>query len=137
MIARLTTDPLDPAEHLAAVAHPAAGAVATFLGQVRDHDPAVEGQVSALEYSAHPDARTMLHDVANRHAQVEGVLGVAISHRTGHLPVGDVAVVAAVATAHRALAFEVCARLVEDVKAEVPIWKKEILTTGEHVWVGL
>lgn len=45
--------------------------------------------------------------------------------------------VVAVATAHRTLAFQVCAELVETVKRELPVWKREILADGSHVWVGL
>lgn len=128
--------PLDVAAHLAAVQHPAAGAVATFVGQVRDHDPAVTGAVTGLEYSSHPDAPAILQRIADAYASRDGVLGVAVSHRVGLLEVGGLALVAAVATAHRALAFEVCSALVEQVKAELPVWKREVLADGSHVWVG-
>ena len=60
-----------------------------------------------------------------------------MTHRTGSLVVGDVAIVACVATAHRALAFDVCRALVERVKTEVPIWKRQQLADGAHTWVGL
>jgi molybdopterin synthase catalytic subunit len=136
-LARLTDAPLDLAAHVDAVAGPAAGAVATFLGVVRDHDPSVEGEVVALDYSAHPDAAALLERLADAAAATDGVLGVAISHRVGLLHVGEAAVVAAVATAHRALAFDVCRDLVETVKAELPVWKREVLRDGSHVWVGL
>ncbi|HEY8718219.1 molybdenum cofactor biosynthesis protein MoaE [Pengzhenrongella sp.] len=129
--------PLDLEAHLAAVADPRAGATATFLGHVRDHDPGVVGEVVALEYSGHPDAPGILSRIVADAAAVEGVLGVACSHRVGRLEVGDVAIVAAVATAHRELAFDVCRALVERVKAELPIWKREILADGTHVWVGM
>ena len=65
------------------------------------------------------------------------MLGVAVSHRVGMLAVGETAVVAAVATAHRALAFDVCRDLVETVKAELPVWKREVMADGTHVWVGV
>ncbi len=136
-LARVTDAPLDLAAHVDAVAGPAAGAVATFLGVVRDHDPSVEGEVVALDYTAHPDAGAVLERLADAAAAVDGVLGVAISHRIGLLRVGEAAVVAAVATAHRALAFDVCRDLVETVKAELPVWKREVLRDGSHVWVGL
>ena len=116
---------------------PRAGAVATFLGVVRDHDPSVEGEVVALDYSAHPDAEAVLARLAGDAAATDGVLGVAVSHRVGLLRVGEAAIVAAVATAHRALAFDVCRELVETVKAELPVWKREVLRDGSHVWVGL
>lgn len=134
----LVTDrPLGLEEHVAAVADPRSGAVATFLGRVRDHDPEVTGEVVALEYSAHPDAGHVLDRIARTWAAHDGVLGVAVSHRVGRLVVGEAAIVAAVATAHRQLAFDVCAALVEQVKAELPVWKKEVLADGDHVWVGM
>lgn len=137
ILARLDATDLDVPAHLAAVADPRAGAVATFVGQVRDHDPDVDGEVTALEYSAHPDAEAVLGRIATDLAADPGVLGLAVTHRTGRLVVGDLAIVACVATAHRALAFDVCRELVERVKAEVPIWKRQLLADGTHTWVGL
>jgi len=136
-LARVTDAPLDLADHVAAVTGPRVGAVATFLGTVRDHDPSVEGEVVGLDYSAHPDAEAVLGRIANAAADADGVLGVAVSHRVGMLPVGEAAIVAAVASAHRELAFAVCRDLVETVKAELPVWKREVLHDGSHVWVGL
>ncbi|QTE27872.1 molybdenum cofactor biosynthesis protein MoaE [Pengzhenrongella sicca] len=133
----ISAAPLELAVHVAAVSGPRAGAIATFLGTVRDHDPEVSGEVVALEYSAHPDAAAILARIAAQVAAADGVLGVAVSHRVGRLGVGEPAIVAAVATAHRALAFDVCRALVERVKAELPVWKREILVDGSHVWVGL
>lgn len=136
-LVRVTSDPLSVEAHLAAVAHPAAGAVVPFVGRVRDHDPAAPGEVVGLEYSAHPDAEAVLTRLVDRAAAEDDVLGVAVSHRVGRLDVGEVAIVCAVATAHRATAFARCAALVEAVKAELPVWKREILADGSHVWVGL
>jgi len=137
ILARIVGTDLDVSAHLAAVAAPRAGAVATFVGQVRDHDPDADGQVTALEYSAHPDAQAVLHRICTELAADPEVLGLAVSHRTGALVVGDLAIVACVATAHRALAFDVCRELVERVKTEVPIWKRQKLADGTHTWVGL
>ena len=132
--ARLSEHPLDLGEHVAAVTRPSYGAVATFVGVVRDHDPEVEGRVTALEYSAHPDAERILGELA---ARFDGDHSLALSHRIGRLEVGDPAIVAVVASAHRAEAFEVCRALVEAVKAEAPIWKRQLLADGSHTWVGL
>ncbi|MDM7830218.1 molybdenum cofactor biosynthesis protein MoaE [Cellulomonas edaphi] len=137
MIARIQEEPLDLLFHVEHVGSPIAGAVATFAGLVRDHDPSVEGRVVALEYSAHPDAADVLARIAREVADDDDVLGVAVSHRLGHLEVGQAAIVAAVSSAHRAAAFEACRRLVETVKAELPVWKREILADGSHVWVGM
>ncbi len=133
----LSPEPLSPSAFLAAVDDPRAGAVATFVGRVRDHDPAVTGEVVALEYSAHPDAQAVLARLADDARARDGVLGVALGHRIGRLPVGEPALVAVVATAHRDLAFDVCRALVEAVKAELPVWKREVLADGSHVWAGL
>lgn len=136
-LARLSAEPLDVTAHLAAVTTPQAGAVATFVGQVRDHDPDATGDVVKLEYTAHPDAEAVLASLALELAQVDGVLGLALSHRVGALEVGDVAIVACVATAHRDLAFRICRELVERVKAELPVWKKQVVADGSHTWVGI
>ncbi|WP_084130726.1 molybdenum cofactor biosynthesis protein MoaE [Demequina sp. NBRC 110055] len=136
MIARIADAPLDLAAHIAAVATPADGAVATFVGLVRDHDPSVEGEVTHLEYSAHPDADEILSAIVAA-VTAGGEVRAAVSHRIGRLTVGEPAIVAAVASAHRAEAFDACRELVERVKAEAPIWKREILADGSHTWVGM
>lgn len=136
-IAGISAEALDIAAHLALVASPQAGAVATFVGQVRDHDPEAVGEVVHLTYSAHPDAAAVLERIANELADADDVLGLAVSHRVGELGIGDVAIVACVATAHRDLAFRVCRELVERVKVELPIWKKQVVADGSHTWVGI
>lgn len=135
MLAHITDQPLDVSEHIEAVATSADGAIATFIGQVRDHDPSVSGIVTHLEYTAHPDAAQVLERIAAAHRRDH--VRTAVSHRIGRLAVGEAAIVVAVASAHRAEALETCRRLVEQVKAELPIWKKEHLADGTHTWVGL
>ncbi len=137
VFARIDETPLDLLFHVEHVSGPRAGAVATFVGLVRDHDPSVTGTVVALDYSAHPDAAAVLTRIASEVADDPDVLGLAVSHRIGHLAVGEAAIVAAVSTAHRAHAFDVCRTLVERVKAELPVWKREVLADGSHVWVGM
>ncbi len=130
----LTTDPLDIAAHEVAVAHPGAGAVVSFVGVVRDHD---RGRtVSRLVYEAHPSADAILADVAAEIGKDPAVRGIAVSHRVGELAVGDVALAAAVSTAHRAEAFALCGRLVDEVKARLPIWKHQIFADGTDEWVN-
>lgn len=135
--ARLSADPLELDDHLAAVSRPDFGALATFVGVVRDHDPDVSGEVTALEYSAHPDAERVLGEIAARFADTSGAVRVAVTHRVGRIEVGGYAIIAVVASAHRAEAFDACRALVEAVKAEVPIWKRQLLADGTHTWVGL
>ncbi|KRC32371.1 molybdenum cofactor biosynthesis protein MoaE [Oerskovia sp. Root22] len=125
---------LDVAEHERAVASAHAGAVVTFAGVVRDHD---DGRsVAALTYEAHPDADRIIGEIAARVAARSGAVRVAVSHRVGDLAVGDVALVAAVSSAHRAQAFAVCGDLVEEVKAALPVWKRQVFADGTHEWVG-
>jgi len=126
--------PLDVAEVLAAVEDPAAGGVVSFTGLVRDHDGG--RGVSQLEYQAHPDAEAALRAVADRIAAELPVHALAAVHRTGLLAVGDVAVVVAASASHRGQAFEAARRLIDDLKATVPIWKRQVFDDGDQEWVG-
>ncbi|HEY5857582.1 MAG TPA: molybdenum cofactor biosynthesis protein MoaE [Aldersonia sp.] len=134
LLARISTEPLDPAVVDHAVAGPTHGAVVLFSGVVRNHDG---GQpVSMLEYQAHPDAERFLRTCCSEVAAKTG-LPVAAVHRVGELHVGDLALVAAVAAPHRGEAFTACAELVERIKHEVPIWKRQHFANGLSEWVGL
>lgn len=128
--------PLSVDEAMEAVRHPRAGAIAIFVGTVREHDEGREG-VTELDYSAHPDALDRLTEIAADIAQGHQIHGVYAVHRTGSLAVGDLAVVCAVSAEHRAEAFEGGRRLIEELKAQVPIWKRQAYGTGEHSWVGM
>ncbi|GAA3912287.1 molybdenum cofactor biosynthesis protein MoaE [Microbacterium invictum] len=135
-IARISETALDVAAHLAAVDDPAAGAVASFIGTVRDHDPDAATPVVALEYTAHPDAQATLRDIALRAAGDREAI-MAVSHRIGRLAVGDAAVVIAVATPHRAESFEICREVIEDIKRSLPVWKRQVEADGTTAWKGL
>lgn len=128
--------PLSLDEALAAVRHRRAGAVALFVGTVRDHDGDRDG-VTGLGYTAHPDALSALRTIAEDVGAGEQVHGVYAVHRIGDLQVGDLAVVCAVSAEHRAEAFEGGRRLIEELKAQVPIWKRQEFAEGGHEWVGL
>lgn len=116
------------------VRHPGAGALDVFVGVVRDH---ADGRVvSSLEYSAYEpmaikELLQIVEDVEERYAGAR----CAIHHRIGHLVVGEIAIVCAVSTPHRAESFDACRRLIEEVKHRVPIWKRERGPDGE-IWVG-
>jgi molybdopterin synthase catalytic subunit len=133
-IAGLTDEPLDVAAHEAAVAHVQAGATVSFCGVVRERDGGRE--VTSLEYHAHPTAGDVVVDVAAEFAALPEVLGIAVSHRVGLLRVGDIALVAAVSTAHRREAFEMCARLVDEIKHRLPVWKRQVFADGTDEWVN-
>ena len=118
----------------AAVAGPGAGGIALFAGAVRDTDH--DQPVTGLSYSAHPSAEAELRRVAEMIAEKFDVLGVAAVHRVGELAIGELAVVAAVAAAHRGEAFDACRELIDVLKASVPIWKHQRFADGTSEWVG-
>lgn len=121
-------------EVLRAVADPGAGGTCVFVGTVRDADAG--RTVAALGYTAHPSAEMTLRALAEQVAADFPVLGVAAVHRVGELAVGDLAVVVAVCAAHRGEAFTACRRLVDELKAIVPLWKHQRFADGGEEWVG-
>jgi molybdopterin synthase catalytic subunit len=133
-IAAVTEQPLDLGAHAEAVNHRSAGADVIFTGVVRDHDH--DRSVAELEYSCHPSAPDVLAAVAEEIAAFPDVIAVAVSHRIGQLQVGDVALVAAVSCAHRGAAFQRCAQLVDEVKARLPVWKRQVFIDGTDEWVN-
>ncbi|MEV1010287.1 molybdenum cofactor biosynthesis protein MoaE [Streptomyces sp. NPDC049881] len=129
--------PLSADEVLAAVGDDTAGGTVLFSGTVRDHDgPPGGAPVTSLAYSAHPTADATLRRVAEQVAAAFPVTALAAVHRVGDLRVGDTAVLVAVACAHRAEAFDACRRLIDDLKREVPIWKRQRFADGREEWVG-
>lgn len=126
--------PIDTAAVRTAVESDAAGAVVEFAGVVRNHDGGRE--VLSLDYQAHPDASTTLAECCRAITNETGV-AVAAVHRVGALKIGDIALYAAAASAHRADAFAACAALVDRIKETVPIWKRQHFTDGTSEWVGL
>ena len=133
-LAVIATEPIDESAVRAAVESAASGAVVTFHGVVRDHDGG--RGVRALDYKGHPDAERFLADCVRRIADETGV-AVAAAHRVGELQIGDIALFAAASAAHRAEAFDACERLVDLIKQEVPIWKRQHFSDGVSEWVGL
>jgi molybdopterin synthase catalytic subunit len=134
VVARISSEPISPGELDSVVLSPANGALVGFQGIVRDHDGG--RGVSLLEYQAHPDAERFLLDCCRSVSERSG-LPVAAVHRVGSLAVGDLALLAVVAAPHRAEAFAACAELVERIKADVPIWKRQHFADGVSEWVGL
>lgn len=134
VLAEIRETPLSVDEVLAAVRHPRAGGIATFIGVVRERD---HGHgVEALDYSSHPSATQILRELAERLAAGADVIRVAAVHRVGHLEIGDLAVVVAVSAVHRGTAFDVCRELIDTLKETVPIWKHQIFDDGSDEWVG-
>lgn len=126
--------PLSVDEVVAALDHPASGAIDLFVGRVRDHDG---GQgVAGLDYEAHPRALEELAAVAAEVAADFDVQAVAVVHRVGQLGIGDLAVVLGTASSHRAVAFEASRALIDRLKQRVPIWKRQEFDDGSDTWVG-
>lgn len=128
--ALISTYPLDPRVCEDAVRTSADGAVVTFTGVVRDHHAG--RRVRALRYDAHPRAAEFLVAVCERRRSSN--IRISAQHRIGDLSVGDIAVVVAVASAHRAEAFAICAAVIDDLKSSVPIWKYEHYDDGSAAW---
>ena len=134
LLVRLTDAPLDPAEALAFVADPGAGAMVLFTGTVRDHSDA--GAVTGLTYEAWEErAVGRLQAIGDEMVERWRACKVALVHRTGSLGVGEVSVIVCCSAPHRREAFEAARHGIDRIKEEVPIWKKELLTTGDSQWV--
>jgi len=134
----LVDAPIDPQDVIARVAAPACGAVLLFLGTVRDHSrrrDEAAGAVLKLTYTAYrPMARQALERIAADLERATEGLQVAIVHRLGEIPVGEVSVAIATAARHRAAAYEASRQALERLKSEVPIWKREHYSDGQAAW---
>lgn len=133
-LAQLRETPLSLTECEELVADARHGAVVSFGGVVRNHDGGRD--VASLSYEAHPNAEAALLAVAEGIAARFPSVVVAIAHRVGALVIGDLALVCAVGSAHRAEGFAACQALIDETKAAVPIWKLQLFTDGTSEWVG-
>lgn len=133
---RLSADPLSADAALRFVADPGAGGTVLFTGTARDH---ADGRaVEALEYEAfteraEPGMAALAARAAERWPELRAVW---IEHRTGRLAIGEEAVVVAASAPHREEAFAAARWLIDTLKAEVPIWKKEHWAGGGAHWPG-
>lgn len=125
---------LDVGEAVRAVSHAGAGAVATFLGVVRAENEGLP--VTRLDYEAYvPMAEAEMARIAAGIADEIPGVRLAALHRTGSLVVGELAVVCAASAPHRAEAFAACRLLIDRIKHDVPVWKREHGPDGAY-WVG-
>jgi molybdopterin synthase catalytic subunit len=113
---------------------PESGGIDLFIGTVRNQ---TKGKpVIRLEFEAYePMAVSELEKILKQATEKWPVQKMLVHHRTGVLTAGEIAVIVAVAAAHRAAAFEGCRYIIDKLKETVPIWKKEIFEDGE-VWVA-
>jgi molybdopterin synthase catalytic subunit len=133
-LAEIRTGPLSVGEVMGAVTGDDVGGTVVFVGTVRDEDHG--RSVDRLDYSAHPTAASELERVVTEVAATAPGAALAALHRIGELQIGDLAVVVAVGCGHRGEAFEVGRVLIDRIKAEVPLWKRQWFRDGEHEWVG-
>jgi MoaE-MoaD fusion protein len=125
--ARVTEEPLSLERLAALVGRPAAGAVVTFQGTTRD--------VERLEYEAYREmAEERIATIVAGAVERHGLEAAAAEHRVGTVPLGEASVAVAVSAPHRGEAFAGAREIIDRIKAEVPIWKKEV-EAGEERWV--
>lgn len=130
----ITNQPLSLEPLVNAVKRSSSGAVATFLGVVREQTRG--RQVRYLEYEAYREmAIPKMREIADEIRQKWKVDEIAMIHRIGRLEIGESSVAIAVSAHHRHEALAACAYAIDRLKEIVPIWKKEVWTDGEE-WVG-
>lgn len=131
----VTDQPIDLVSLTEGLHHPAAGAEVTFDGRVRDHN---DGRaVAKLEYQVYPalalaSGQRILTEEAERYCLLKAIA----VHRSGPLAIGESAVWVGVAAAHRGAAFDATRAIMERLKYELPVWKKETYADGKVEWVG-
>lgn len=127
--------PIDIGVLVRAVRTDACGAVVTFLGVVRETSPEDARLVDGLSYEVYPAmAEPEMRAIAAEARDRFGPLEIAIVHRTGALELGAASVAVAVGAPHRGHAFDACEYAIDELKARVPIWKKEHYRDGETAW---
>ncbi|MBI2766467.1 MAG: molybdenum cofactor biosynthesis protein MoaE [Chloroflexi bacterium] len=133
MLIRVTDQELRTDEAVAAVASPRAGAIDVFLGVVRDNN--LGREVGYLEYEAYPSmAERVMREIAEEAKERFGLEDCAVLHRTGRLEIGETSLLIAISSAHRSAAFEGGRWLVDAIKKQVPVWKKEVWGDG-GAWI--
>lgn len=133
----LRADPIDAARALEFVNDAAAGGVAIFAGITRAETSAGGQTLTALDYEAYGEmAISQMHELARRAREKWPIVRLAVLHRTGRVALAHASVVIAVACPHRGEAFDACRWIIDTLKAEVAIWKKEIWEGGSESWVN-
>ena len=129
----LTKETLNPQKITDSVQQASNGAITTFLGTTRDIS--LGRPVLNLEYEAYVEmAERELEKIVQAVRQKWGITDVSIAHRFGKVGIGEISLVVAVGSVHRAEGFAACQYIVDQIKETVPIWKKEVFTDGE-IWI--
>ena len=126
---------IDPCALLSEVTRDSNGATVLFVGTVRDIN---DGRsVSGIEYSAYRSmAERELADIATEACSRFGTTDIVVEHRVGALELREASVAIVVAHPHRGRAYEASRYVIEELKARVPIWKREHYVDGTREWVG-
>ena len=136
-IIELRDSPLDVGAAIATVAEAGAGAIASFLGTTRAETNENGRRLIALDYEAYREmAERQMYALADDARRRWPILRVAVLHRIGRVEVGKPSVLIAVSTPHRRESFDACRFLIDELKKETTIWKKEIWEDGTTSWVG-
>ena len=115
------------------IQHKRAGAVLIFCGDIRNHSQKQE--VSFLEYEAHESmALKQIKDIVDSAKKKWNIHKIEVIHRLGKLAIKDCSIAIAVATSHRAEAYESSKYVIDTIKHTVPIWKKEYFVDGASKW---
>jgi molybdopterin synthase catalytic subunit len=132
---RVVREPIDTAALLASCASSGDGAALLFVGVVRDHN---DGRpVGHLHYDAYAGmAEQVLEEIVAEAESMWSVGAIAVTHRIGRLEVGEASVAIAVASPHRAEAYEASRYVIEELKKRAPIWKREGYLDGDSEWLG-
>ena len=135
----ISGEPLDVSAVVASASSPECGAIGVFVGTVRSSAAApehTETPVVRLEYEAHPTlAAERMRAIAEDAAGKWPLERVGAWHRTGACELGEPTVVVACGSPHRADALEACRWMIDEIKATVPIWKREVYADGSS-WIG-
>ncbi len=132
----LVCEPIDPRALEAECRTDADGAVITFLGTTRDHNDGVA--VQQLRYEAYAEmAQRVMCALFEEAIKRYPITRARVVHRLGDVPIGETSVAVVVASPHRGPAFDACRFLIDRLKNEVPIWKREQLRDGDGArWIG-
>lgn len=132
----ITGKPLDPIEAQKFVADPGFGAIASFVGVVRNSN---EGRAAeAVTYDVHEVLATkILNDLCVEALKIaQGQARIYVAHTQGRLGVGEASVIIAVGTPHRKKSFELCEFMIDRLKEKAPIWKNEHYVEGDDAWLA-
>jgi molybdopterin synthase catalytic subunit len=128
--------PLDASAAIARVQSPQAGGIDVFLGTTRAESRADGTLLVALDYEAYGEmALKRMKELAAEARKQWPIVRLAMLHRTGRVALAEPSVIIAVATPHRAESFATCRWLIDALKKDVPIWKREIWADREGDWV--